>query len=45
MLYVIRLVNESETEMQGKDGQLQTAFIFNFHQRLLDTLSVEKQFT
>ena len=29
------------TEMQGKDGQQQTAFIFNFHQRLFDTLSIK----
>ena len=24
--------------MQGKNGQQQTAFIFNFHQRLFDTV-------
>ena len=29
--------------MQGKDGQQQTAFIFNFHQCLFYTLSSEKQ--
>ena len=28
-----------------KDGLQQTAFIFNFHQGLFDTLSIEKQFT
>ena len=32
-------------KMQGKDGQQQTAFSFNFHQRLFDTLSMEKQST
>ena len=24
--------------MQGKNGEQQTAFIFNFHQRLFDTI-------
>ena len=28
-----------------KDEQQQTAFIFNFYQRLFDTLSIEKQFS